>query len=305
MKHEEMSLMREQAEAVQRMQDYIEGHMHEVISLEGLAKAAGYSAAYACRMFKRLVGCNAFAYIQGRRLSRAAMQLRDSKDRILDVAMAVAFDSHEGFTRAFSDRFGISPQRYRQEKPPIRLFLPRSARSLYYYQTEEVQLMETNTVFVQVIERPDRKLILQRGKKATHYFEYCEELGCDVWGILESIAGALYEPIGIWLPKTMQKSGTSVYAQGVEVPADYKGAVPEGMEILDLPSCKMMVFNSEPYEENDQNMEQAIQSVWDVMKTYKPESFGWHWADDVAPRFQLMPLGARGYIEGRPVKPIV
>jgi hypothetical protein len=49
-------------------------------------------------------------------------------------------------------------------------------------------------------------------------------------------------------------------------------------------------------------MEQAIQSVWEVIKRYKPENFGWQWADEVAPRFQLIPLGERGYIEGRPVK---
>ena len=293
--------MREQAEAVQRMQDYIEGHLTDVITLEQLSAAAGYSAAHACRMFKRLVGVNAFAYIQGRRLSRAAMRLRDSADRVLDVALTFAFDSHEGFTRAFSDRFGISPQRYRQEKPPIRLFMPRSARSLYSYLTEEVKEMESKIVFSQVVERPARKLILQRGKKATHYFEYCEELGCDVWGILESIAGALYEPIGVWLPENLQKSGTSVYAQGVEVPVGYAGIIPDGMDVIELPACKMMVFQSEPYEEDYANMEAAINSVWDAIKRCKPETYGWKWADSIAPRFQLIPLGPRGYIEGRPV----
>jgi hypothetical protein len=33
---------------------------------------------------------------------------------------------------------------------------------------------------VQVVERPERKLILKRGVKAAHYFEYCEEVGCEV-----------------------------------------------------------------------------------------------------------------------------
>ena len=39
-----------------------------------------------------------------------------------------------------------------------------------------------HTVFVQIIERPQRKLILKRGTKARDYFEYCEEVGCDIWG---------------------------------------------------------------------------------------------------------------------------
>jgi len=57
-----------------------------------------------------------------------------------------------------------------------------------------------NTVFVQVVERPARKMILKRGIKATHYFEFCEEVGCDIWGILCNIKDAIYEPVGCWMP---------------------------------------------------------------------------------------------------------
>ena len=106
-----------------------------------------------------------------------------------------------------------------------------------------------NTVFVQAVERPPRKLILKRGKKAAHYFEYCEEVGCGVWEVLSGIREALYEPIGMWLPQSMVRPGTSVYAQGVEMPADYAGPVPAGYEIIDLPACKMMVFQGPPFED--------------------------------------------------------
>lgn len=43
------------------------------------------------------------------------------------------------------------------------------------------------TIFVQVVERPKRKVLLKRGIKATEYFAYCEEVGCDVWGMLSSV----------------------------------------------------------------------------------------------------------------------
>jgi AraC family transcriptional regulator len=39
-----------------------------------------------------------------------------------------------------------------------------------------------------------------------------------------------------------------------------------------------------------------------LMKTYNPELYGFKWADEDGPRFQLEPLGYRGYIEGRPVR---
>ena len=160
----------------------------------------------------------------------------------------------------------------------------------------------TNTVFVQVIERPERKLILKRAKKAEDYFSYCEEVDCEIWGLLCSIKEALYEPIGMWLPDAFRAPGTSYYAQGVEVPVDYNGKVPEGLDIITLPPCKMMVFQGQPY--NDEDFEEAITQLWDVMKTYKPEIYGFEWADDDAPRFQMEPQGYRGYIEGRPVRPI-
>ncbi|MPM44090.1 hypothetical protein SDC9_90768 [bioreactor metagenome] len=159
---------------------------------------------------------------------------------------------------------------------------------------------EVKTVFVQVVDRPARKLILKRGIKATHYFEYCEEVGCDVWGVLSSIKEALYEPIGMWMPPNLIKPGTSVYAQGVEVPVNYEGEIPEGFELIDLKPCKMMVFQGQPYE--DENFDEEINQLWDTMKNYNPEVYGFKWADEDGPRFQLAPMGYRGYIEARPVK---
>jgi len=157
-----------------------------------------------------------------------------------------------------------------------------------------------NTVFVQVVDRPARKLIVKRAVKATHYFEYCEEVGCEIWDTLTAIKGALYEPIGMWLPPNMIPPNTSKYVQGVEMPIDYTGPVPEGCEVVDLPPCKMMIFQGPPYE--DEKFMDAIGTMWEVMKTYNPELYGFRWADEDGPRFQLAPMGYRGYIEGRPVR---
>ena len=106
----------------------------------------------------------------------------------------------------------------------------------------------------------------------------------------------------MWLPDGLRPPGTSEYVQGVEVAADFRGEVPEGFEVADLPACKMMVFQGPPFEEQD--FEEAISSLWDVMKSYRPETYGFTWADGDGPRFQLRPEGYRGYIEGRPVRPV-
>lgn len=87
-----------------------------------------------------------------------------------------------------------------------------------------------NTIFVQIMERPARKLILKRAKNATEYFSFCEEVGCSIWEILCGIKEALFEPIGMWMPNNLRPEGTSLYTQGVEVPIDYTGVIPTGFE---------------------------------------------------------------------------
>ena len=294
----------EQVNAVQRMQDYMQQHLLEPVTLLQLSRQAGYSPFHSARLFKEFTGRNPFEYLRQLRLTRAALRLRDEDVRVLDVAFDFVFDSHEGFTRAFSREFGLTPRQYQKSPPPIRLFLPSSVRSYYRYVTRGEETMETesklNTVFVQVVDRPNRKVILKRGKKAEDYFAYCEEVGCDIWGILCSVKEALQEPIGMWLPKRFRPEGTSMYAQGVEVPADYKGEVPEGFELMDLPACQMLIFQGPAFE--DEEFSEAIGEMWEVMKTYKPELYGFTWADEDGPRFQMEPQGYRGYIEGRPVR---
>jgi len=290
--------------AVQRMQDYISENINSTVTLGDLARAAGYSQWHSARIFKELTGKSPFEYLRALRLSKAAIQLRDNRTRIVDVAFDFVFDSHEGFTRAFNKQFGMSPKRYSENPGPIQLFMPHRIRDYYLMlQKGENKMSEkksTNTVFVQVVERPARKLIMKRGIKASHYFEYCEEVGCDVWGVLSSVREAMYEPAGMWLPGRLIKPGTSKYVQGVEVPVDYAGEVPEGFEIIDLEPCKMMVFQGEPYE--DEDFEEAIEELWDVIKKYNPQLYGFQWAEEAAPAFQLEPQGYRGYIEARPVR---
>ena len=105
---------REQINAVWQMQNYIEGHLDEPITLHALAKSAGYSPWHCARIFKELTGKTPFEYIRMYRLSKAAMELRDNDIKVVDVAMDFLFDSHEGFTRAFRRQFGMSPNEYKK-----------------------------------------------------------------------------------------------------------------------------------------------------------------------------------------------
>ncbi|HPQ70840.1 MAG TPA: AraC family transcriptional regulator [bacterium] len=296
--------------AVQRMQEFIEEHLGEPISMRELAATTHYSMFYAARIFKEITGRSPFEYIRLRRLSAAALSLEEGRARVVDVAFDFVFDSHEGFTRAFTRQFGVPPSRLQSVNWSAFLFQPGSATDFYQDRQKgsidmsqnEKEQAKKNVIFVQILERPHRKLIFRPAKKATHYFEYCEEVGCDVWDELVKIEHALHEPMGLWLPDNLRPAGTSTYVQGVEVGLDYDGPLPKDCRTIELPPCKLLVFQGEPFDDKD--FEQAIVSLWDVMNAYKPETIGYEWADGDAPRFQLAPMGYRGYIEGRPVRPV-
>lgn len=291
---------------VQFLQDYMEKNLYRNITLKELADAAGYSPWHTTRLFKEATGKTPFDYLRGLRLTKAALTLRDNDIRVIDVALDYVFDSHEGFTRAFSKEFGVSPYKYSKATPPIKLFLPSKVFNTYLaFHKEERKMNEKKdwqAIFIQVIERPERKVLIKRGSKATEYFAYCEEVGCDIWSVLSSVKEALYEPIGMWLPRHLIKPGTSRYIQGVEVPLNYSNVIPEGYELIELPPCTMMVFQGEPYEDAD--FSDAIEEVWDHIEKFNPQIYGYEWDPEAAPRFQLAPMGYRGYIEARPVKRI-
>lgn len=162
-------------------------------------------------------------------------------------------------------------------------------------------MKETKNVFIQVVEKPSRKVIIKRGKKAKDYWNYCEEVSCDVWGLLTSIKSISGEPVCLWLPKQYITPGTSEYVQGAEVPADYSGEVPAGFDVIELPACSYLMFQGEPFEEAD--FGEAIQQVSTAIEKYNPQTIGYSW-DKENPRIQLEPVGTRGYIELHAVKKI-
>ncbi len=106
-------------EQIQITVNYIEEHISEEIKIEKLARLAALSQFYYQRLFSRLVKKPVNEYIRLRRLARASEYLPDKNRRILDIALEYGFSSHEAFTRAFKNAFGLTPDEYRCN--PVRL----------------------------------------------------------------------------------------------------------------------------------------------------------------------------------------
>lgn len=106
-------------EAIQKTLDYIEDRINENQEIDDLASLAALSPFYYQRLFSRLVKKPVREYIRYRRLARACESLSNKENRILDVALEWGFGSHEGFTRAFKEAYGMTPEQYREH--PVRL----------------------------------------------------------------------------------------------------------------------------------------------------------------------------------------
>lgn len=290
--------MKEQVLAVQRMQDYIEAHLDEKIGLSELSGASLFSPWYSYRLFQEYTGSTPSGYIRRLRLAKAALRIKHGHIRMADAAFDLGFGSVDGFTRAFTREFGMCPSAYAAEPVPITLFVPYGAK-FRALRKEETTMKHTSNIFIQVIHKPERKVICKRGVKAENYFPYCEEVGCDVWGTLLSMDSLCGEPVCLWLPERFKKPDTSTYVQGVEVAADYAGAVPEGFDVIGLPAADYLMFQGEPFAEEDYC--DAISAVQRAMDTYDPGVIGYAW-DDGNPRMQLEPRGQRGYIELRAIR---
>jgi AraC family transcriptional regulator len=94
----------------------LESRSREQLSLEELSSVTGRSKSYLSRIFPLVTGHSVTGYLRARRLSEAARLLAEGAPDILSVALEAGYGSHEAFTRAFRDQFGVTPQAVRQRR---------------------------------------------------------------------------------------------------------------------------------------------------------------------------------------------
>lgn len=103
-------------ERFEKVFDYIEQHLDEVLDVEQLAQVANFSKFHFHRQFSIYAGIGVAAYVRTMRLRHASYRLVFRKDeRIIDIAMDAGFENPESFSRAFKQAFGQSPSQFRKE----------------------------------------------------------------------------------------------------------------------------------------------------------------------------------------------
>jgi len=86
------------------------------VDLARIGALVGLSASRVQRVFTEAFGTSPKQFGRIVRLDYSAILLATTGDRVIDVAFKSGFASHEGFSRAFRDRFGQSPTEWRRQR---------------------------------------------------------------------------------------------------------------------------------------------------------------------------------------------
>ena len=102
--------------------EYIEEHLTEEIDYSEISKIAHCSEYHFKRMFSFLSGIGLSEYIRRRKLTLAALDLKDKSSRIIDVAAKYGYDSADSFSRAFHSMHGIFPSEARNSNIQLKAY---------------------------------------------------------------------------------------------------------------------------------------------------------------------------------------
>lgn len=104
--------------------DYIEEHLTNDITNDDIANSVGISSFYFQKVFLIYTNFTVAEYIRSRRLYQAALEVRSTDKRIIDIALEYGYETPEAFTKAFTRFHGYTPSQIRNSLGGIKLFLP-------------------------------------------------------------------------------------------------------------------------------------------------------------------------------------
>ncbi|HEY6644337.1 AraC family transcriptional regulator [Povalibacter sp.] len=249
---------------------YIDSHYEQDITLEDIADCAGVSRFHLLRAFGAATGQSIMQYVRGRRLTQAAGQLAGGAADILTVALSVGYGSHEAFTRAFREQFGMTPEEVRNQRHIDNLPI-----------TEQLTMNAMTTVELEPPRFVDGKLLLVAG---LHQHFDCVTSGGGIPGLWQRF-GAYIGHISVQVGNVAygvvyntDEAGNMDYLCAVEV-REFTG-LPPGFTTLRIPERRYAVFTHTEHISTIRNTWNAIWNSW------LPQS-GHHCAD--APFFERYP----------------
>jgi AraC family transcriptional regulator len=212
-------------------------------------------------------GQSVMRYVRGRRLTEAARCLAAGAPDILTVALDAGYGSHEAFTRAFRDQFGLTPETVRMQRHLDNITL-----------VEPIRMDESLNIELEPPRLKHGRALLIAGLGDRYTFEtnhgiprqwerFRPYIGNIPWQVGQTAYGVCCNSDG---------AGNFDYIAGVEVSSF--DDLPEGFSRVRIPAQRYAVFS---HREHISLMRATIYTIWNK---WLPTSGHTH-AD--APDFEL------------------
>jgi AraC family transcriptional regulator len=241
--------------------EYIEEHLTEDIDYSDISKIACCSEYHFKRMFSFLSGVGLSEYIRRRRLTLAALDLKDKRLRIIDVAVKYGYDSADSFSRAFHSMHGILPSEVRNLNIQLKAY-PRMTFQLSIKGGCEMNYRIVEKGSFKIVGFKKRVPIIFNGVNP-EIAKMTELLTPEVIKKLKELSNA--EPTGIISASTnfsegrMEEKGELDHYIGVATSSDETA----GFDVLQVEDGTWAVFESiGPFPETLQNVWGRIYSEW-------------------------------------------
>jgi AraC-like DNA-binding protein len=267
----------------------VRSYNDEALTLGFLSRRLGYSEFYTTRKFKEISGMQFRDYLRHRKFAFALKEVRDSEKSLLDIAFDYGFSSHEAFSRAFKETYGVAPSEYRKKPKPVVLRTKINPFDRYFLGLGEIGMIKsTDDIKIYFITIPAHKFLHIKNYESNGYWDFWQKQSlipgqdCEtICGLLDSIKGKLDDDGG---SESNGGSGqimayindpdgrlcdwgiprTECY--GVRLPFNYKGEVPPQMLMVDVPEAEYIVFEHGPfnYEQENRSVEEEIEKAMET-----------------------------------------
>lgn len=293
--------MNEYANVVQCMIDWIEDHIDEKKILEKMSDDIGYSPWYCSVLFHDVTDMTLKTYVALRKLARATEEIRDTDERIIDIAVKYGYSSQEALSRSFKEQFGCTPACYRRSPVPIPLQLHKVVL-FPDYDEKRIETMERSRLSVRVEHIPAHKYMGVFEEKAENYGDFWKYQDCDeISGTVTSMEKMAHPIVTPHTAGWTYKNGKKFYFYGTGLADGYTGPVPEGFTVIDVPASDYLVFSYPSFDYMKENAE-VMGAVEEMAWNFNPTIMGYEWNEAVCNDYQRHNPEKDGYQVLRPVK---
>lgn len=236
----------------QKSIDYIEENLLEPLNMSEIAAQMNVSAFYYQKIFTIICGFSASEYIRNRRLALAGAELVSGDNTALDIALKYGYDTHEGFTRAFTRFHGVTPSAAKKGRP-IKSFARLSvAISMKGGTQMEYQIVKKEKF--RVAEKRGTHTVSENENNRTipEFWTKCHADGTV--NRLSELAADKSKILGICYSNPHSSESTFEYSIAAVI--DEGCNVPDEFSANEIPSCTWAVFKGEG------ELPEGVQNLW-------------------------------------------